>query len=125
MSTLRVISPSEAPPRLSPSGAMKFHRVWRWGGVVGACLAFVAACVVIWWVTNTDRREIQALPETQRIPLYRRTIQNLKTVCDPAAPRSLRDFCHNEAELVLRFRECDSDQECQELARRHMGRAYR
>lgn len=125
MSTFRVISPSEAPPRLSPSGAMRFHRLWRGAWVAGACLAALAACLLVWWVTNADKREIQALPNAQRIPLYRRTIQNLKTVCDPAAPRSLRDFCHNEAELVLRFRECAADHECQRLARRHVGHAYR
>jgi hypothetical protein len=52
-------------------------------------------------------------------------MENLRTICDPAAPRSMRDFCHQEADLALKFRECDADPKCQELARRHLPQPHR
>jgi hypothetical protein len=65
------------------------------------------------------------MPDAQRLPFYRHTFDNLKEVCDPAAPRALRDFCHRQAELASKFPECDGDQECQELVRRHLSQPRR
>jgi hypothetical protein len=93
--------------------------------LLGVCGLFVVGCVLVWWISTADTREIQALSDAQRIPLYHRTLENLRTVCDPAAPRSLRDFCHDEAALALKFRECDADPGCRELARRHLPQPRR
>jgi hypothetical protein len=75
---------------------------------------------LIWWSATSDVRAIRALPDAQRLPLLRATVDNLKNVCDPAAPVSLRDFCRRQAELATKFRECVRDPECQQLARRHL-----
>jgi len=123
--TLRVISRHQPAPPVTVPLRRTHPRVRRWLWLLAVAGATVAAGVLIWWLSTAVDREIQALPDDQRIPLYQRTIRNLKDVCDPAAPRSLRDFCHKEADLVLRFRECSADPACQELARRHMPHPYR
>lgn len=125
MSILRVVSPYESPVRSTPGTATPPRALRRWLLFAVACCASAAACMLMWWMSNAVTREVRALPDAQRIPLYQRTIQNLKSVCDPAAPRSLRDFCNKEADLALRFRECDSDPQCDELARRHLPHPYR
>jgi hypothetical protein len=84
-----------------------------------ACGLAAAGVVLLWWVFTADAREIQALPDAQRVPLYHRTLENLQKICDPASPRSLRDFCRGQADLALKFRECDQDPQCQEVAHRH------
>ena len=95
----------------------------RWSGRMALLFAGIAALLtsfVIWQATMADVRAIRALPDSQRVPLFQRTLQNLTTVCDPAATRSLSAFCHEQAALALKFRECDIDPHCQELARRHL-----
>ena len=91
-------------------------------------LAAVGAAVAIWlawWLATADVRAIRALPDGQRLPLFHSTVENLKNVCDPAAPVSLRDFCRQQAELASKFRECEKDPVCQELARRHLYQPHR
>lgn len=124
MSRLRLVRSNEPPPREPPlPRSPSSPKDWLvWLGLGGL---LVVGCLLVWWFSTADTREIQALPAAQRIPLYHRTMENLKTVCDPAAPRSLRDFCHNEASLALKFRECDADPRCQELARRHLPQPRR
>jgi hypothetical protein len=85
----------------------------------------VGACLVIWWNATAETRDLRALPDAQRLTLYHHTLDNLKDVCDPAAPRSLRDFCHDQAELAARFPECDADPNCQVLVRRHLSQPRR
>jgi hypothetical protein len=70
-------------------------------------------------VSDDEAREIRALPVDQRQGLYHRTIENLKTICDPAPGRSVREFCRGQAALALKFPECDDD--CRRVARRHMS----
>jgi hypothetical protein len=72
-----------------------------------------------WWSSGGEGREIRDLPAAQRHALYQRTLENLKTICDPAPGRSVRDFCRNQAGLALQFPECDDD--CRRTARRHMS----
>jgi hypothetical protein len=124
MSTLRVVRPSDSPVRDRPVQPSRASPP-GWLLLLGAGVALVCGCILIWWLGTADTREIQALPDAQRIPLYLRTMENLTTVCDPAASRSMRVFCHNEAALALRFRECDSDPKCQEVARRHLPQPRR
>src|SRR6478735_2049263 len=60
-----------------------------------------------WWSSGGEGREIRALPPAQRQSLYRRTMENLTTICDPAPGRSMREFCRAQAALALEFPECD------------------
>lgn len=97
----------------------------RWLWAVAAGLAIVASCALLWWSASADTRALRALPDAQRLAVYQRTMENLKNTCDPAAPRSLRDFCRREAELAAKFEECDADPACQELVRRHLFQPHR
>jgi hypothetical protein len=72
-----------------------------------------------WWSSAGEGREIRALPPAQRQGLYQRTMENMKAICDPAPGRSMREFCRAQAELVLKFPECD--EECHRTARRHLS----
>ena len=72
-----------------------------------------------WWSGEGEGREIRALPQAQRQGLYLRTMENLKTVCDPAPGRSMREFCRTQAALALEFPECDDD--CRRTARRNLS----
>jgi hypothetical protein len=90
--------------------------------LVGAALIGGTLLVVAgygWWSSAGQGREIRDLPAGQRHALYQRTMENLKTICDPAPGRSVRDFCRGQAALVLEFPECDDD--CRRTARRHMS----
>ena len=72
-----------------------------------------------WWTSAGEGREIRELPPVQRHGLYLRTMENLKTICDPAPGRSMREFCRTQAALALEFPECDDD--CRRTARRHLS----
>jgi hypothetical protein len=85
--------------------------------VLGGLLALVAG--YWWWSAVGEGREIRALPPEQRQGLYRRTMENLKVICDPAPGRSVREFCRAQAALALEFPECDG--ECHRIARRHLS----
>jgi hypothetical protein len=72
-----------------------------------------------WWTSSGEGREIRDLPPAQRKGLYQRTMENLKTICDPAPGRSMREFCRRQAALAVEFPECDDD--CHRIARRHLS----
>jgi len=95
------------PPRTALAGA----------ALLGTLL--VLATGYWWWSATGEGREIRELPAEQRHALYDRTMQNLKTICDPAPGRSMRDFCRGQAALALQFPECDDA--CRTTARRHMS----
>jgi hypothetical protein len=61
------------------------------------------------------RHALAALPLTEQQQMYRRTYEELATVCS-TQPRGLEDHCRAEAELILRLPQCD--EECQTFARR-------
>ena len=88
-----------------------------------AGLAVTAA--LVWTSATADTRALRALPDDLRSALYTRTLQNLRGTCDPAPSRSLRQFCGEQATLAERFKECDHDQACQELVRRHRTQPQR
>ncbi len=81
--------------------------------------AVVIAGFAWWWSATAESRAIRALPEAERHGLYRRTMDNLETICEPAAPRSMRGFCRQQAELATQLPDCDES--CQEMARRHLS----
>ena len=81
--------------------------------------AMVIAGVAWWWSTTAETRAVRALPELERRGLYRRTMENLETICEPAAPRSWRDCCRAHAVLALQLPACH--QGCLVIARRHVA----
>jgi len=90
-----------------------------------ALVGLAAALALVWWLATSDQRAIRSLPEAQRLPLLQSTIANLKNVCDPAPPLSMREFCRRQAELAIKFSECTRDPDCQQLARRHLYQPHR
>jgi hypothetical protein len=85
--------------------------------VFGAVVAAVA--LVWWWGTETsETRALRALPGPDRGALYRRTLENLRTICTKTPTGSLREFCNGQAELVLKLPECD--EACRALANRYL-----
>src|SRR5512138_82311 len=81
----------------------------------GTLLVGSLAGAVIYADGRTDR-ELRGLPETDRRPLYQRTLDTLRTSCAHARGPNLSDFCTEQAAFVSRFPECDAD--CRELARK-------
>jgi hypothetical protein len=102
------------PPRASPrqGGSRRF-----WAFLLG--LALLAGVFTYVWAEGEERRALRRLPAAERAAIYQRTMENLKTVCDPAPGRSLREFCRSQAAVVLDLPECDVA--CQEIARRHFS----
>lgn len=115
MVSMMVLPPARDDPPAVPS-----HAAHRWPRAIGAAALLVSVLAFWIWASDADKREIRSLPDRQRLALFQRTLDDLQNSCDPAPPRSLRDFCHRQAELALKFRECDTSPRCQELARRHL-----
>jgi hypothetical protein len=88
--------------------------------MMAGCTVLTALLALLVWSVTADTRALRALPHDQRLAIYGRTLQNLKTTCTPAAPASLRDFCRKQAELAARFKECEDDGICQQLTRPHL-----
>lgn len=87
---------------------------------LAAGLVLLAGGLLIWVTATADTRALRGLPDDQRQALFERTVENLRGTCDPAPPRSLREFCREQATLAARFRECEAAPECQVLVRRHL-----
>ncbi len=87
-------------------------------------LASVAAALLALfaWRASLPARAIDDLPEAERRALYHRTLESLDTVCR-SHPASLEDFCRDQAELAVRFRECDPA--CHALAEPHLPHSSR
>ena len=122
-SMLRLVRPNEAPPaEVSPPQRPRLERLAR---ALLVALGLFTLVALVWWSATSDERAIRGLPEAQRLPLLRSTIANLKNVCDPAPPLSMRDFCRRQAELAVKVSECTGDPACQQLARRHLYQPHR
>jgi hypothetical protein len=106
-----------SPSPSSPTGHPLARRTLLSAIAMGGLFALVAGHW--WWSSAGEGREIRALPAEQRQGLYKRTIEDLKTICDPAPGRSVRDFCRRQAAFALEFPECDDD--CRRTARRHLS----
>ena len=76
-------------------------------------LALALAALVI--VALAFLRSLPAAPDRDRSLLYLRTLEVLRSSCDPARPET-DSYCSEQAGLLLEFPECDSA--CVELARR-------
>jgi hypothetical protein len=91
----------------------------RWT-IVAISLVGLAVALLWWWWQQTEQgRALRALPPADRVGLYERTLENLKTVCDPAPGRSVREFCREQATIILELPECDGA--CRALAQRHLS----
>lgn len=101
---------------------MRLLRLEKWQrGLVAAVVAtgLATAGIAYFWSAGEGTRALRRLPAEQRLGLYQRTMENLRTICDPAPGRSMREFCRTEAERALQFPECD--EVCRVIARRHMS----
>jgi hypothetical protein len=93
----------------------------RWARrlVIAAGIVGLAGIIGAWmWIATADGRALRALPPAQRAQLLHNAVENLRNVCDPFAPRDLRPFCREQAEVAAAFRECTGD--CLTIARRHL-----
>ena len=94
------------------------RRRWTW------IVVFLLAALLAWlWQRQYDPRWSLELAERERVALYERTLQNLKTVCrEPNDPAQAR-FCRDQATLIRSLPECDAA--CQDLAQRFEPRPTR
>jgi hypothetical protein len=120
--TLRVVRSDERFERAVPSVE---SRPPRWFWLIATVMTLGVVAGLIWTSATADTRALRALPHDVRVALYARTIQNLRGTCDPAPPRSLREFCREQAALAAKFQECDAAPGCQELVRRHLFQPHR
>ncbi len=89
-------------------------------------LALLLVALLLWtaaiaWREHRLKTEILALPQPTRAALYGDTVDQLRGVC--SAQPVLREHCIHEAELVVKFPECDAD--CRALAAIFLERARR
>jgi hypothetical protein len=71
--------------------------------------------ILLWskWGSRGEA-QLERLSDEQRTALYERAHADLE-LCVTAAGASLGDHCAHQAELILKFSECEAS--CQELAR--------
>jgi cytochrome b pre-mRNA-processing protein 3 len=92
------------------------HRASRWLLVCGAvALLVVAAGFLLVWIDQSEMRAIRALPADRRAALYRRTLEDLESVCGTSHASDLDGHCREQARFILTFPECD--EACTRLAR--------
>jgi len=92
--------------------------------LTGALVAAAVVSVAFGWVWSgqSEQRAIRAMPDAKRAALYRRTLDDLVTVC-AAGAAEFEEHCHEQAEFILKFAECDG--RCADLARRQLVRPTR
>ncbi len=99
------------PGRSSASG-----RFWLAASMV---LIVVAGALLLWiWSQQSEKRAIQALPVAERQSLYRRTLEDLQSVCASRHASDLDRHCERQARFILQFPECDDG--CRRLAQRQL-----
>jgi hypothetical protein len=107
---------------LATSASAGSARSRRYPAYVLAALATLS--LVRWlWSPGGEAGAVRELPATERHALYQRTLLTLQSPsCDPAHS-GLKDYCREQAEFIIKFRECDAA--CGELAKRFLlgGRA--
>jgi len=93
--------------------------------VAGILLALALLLAVWWWWGGrAERVAIADLDPQERAALYQRTLQNLRSTCEPPErPRGLDDYCRRQADFILKFPECDSA--CRSLANRQSNQPSR
>jgi hypothetical protein len=86
---------------------------WRSRTPVAVAFGVAALALIGWLVSAQPAATLRGLPADQRAQLAERTLANLRDVCHGA--ERPRDFCREQANLVLQLPECD--QVCRAQAR--------
>jgi hypothetical protein len=84
--------------------------------VAGALVLGVGLWV---WCAGAEQRAIRRLPRDERIALFQRTLENVRSTCADDDP-ALGAYCADQARILLLFAECDAS--CRELAGLQLGR---
>ena len=82
---------------------------------VVAAFAVALVSLVMWFLTS-GTGSLRQLPAEERAALYQRTLENLHDIC--RASDRPRDFCREQATLLLSLPECE--QACQAQARQEL-----
>ena len=86
-------------------------------------IAFASAVLIglgVWlWFAGAEQRAIRRLPRDERVALYQRTLENVRTIC-ASDDLALGPYCAEQARILLLFVECDGG--CRELAGVQLGR---
>ncbi|MBK7156953.1 MAG: hypothetical protein IPH72_35195 [Sandaracinaceae bacterium] len=98
------------------------EQAFRWRLRIVAVVAVALLIGLSAWRAMRPSRAIEGLPAAERRALYDRTIESLATVCR-SHQVGLADFCRDQAELVVRFPECDAT--CRAVADPHLPRGSR
>ena len=102
---------------------MRLLRLERWqrglvAAVVAASLAIAGAAY--FWRAGEETRALRRLPAEQRLGIYQRTMENLRTILRfRVRDARCANFAASRPKRALRFRECD--EACRVIARRHMS----
>jgi hypothetical protein len=83
--------------------------------LVGSLLLVAAWTGLVAWREHRISAAVSALPFAMQEQMYRRTYDELTSVC--AAQPALAAHCRDEASLIVRLPQCGDD--CQTLARRY------
>lgn len=104
-----------APTTHHPTAGQRSRRI----AIFVAIAAAVVAVLALWRADRGEERQaIEQLSGQERRALYERTLNTLRTSCDPKTlPQGLDDFCREQAEFVVQFPECDDV--CRSLAKPH------
>ena len=72
---------------------------------IALAFGLAAFALVMWFATTPSRSEtVERLSPDQRAALFHRTQENVRQLC--AGPARPRDFCREQATLLLAFPEC-------------------
>ncbi len=96
-------------------------RVYVYTAVV--VLALGIGVVLGLWSKGAEGRAIRRLPGAERGALYRRTLEDLQSVCTPLRTPDLNEHCRHQASFIIQFPECDEG--CLKLAKRQLDSATR
>jgi hypothetical protein len=103
-----------------PRASHRARRVVVW--LMISVVVIGGACAWAWMATEQDRA-IRAMSPDDRLAFYQRTLQNLQSVCAGQFDGRLQKFCREQAQLVVRFPECD--EQCDDLAQHLLSPATR
>jgi hypothetical protein len=100
----------ENPPALQP-------RLKSRSLLIACAIAFGAGYWI--WSLGAEQRAIRGLPRDERIALFERTLETVRTTC-ASRDLALGPYCAEQARVLLLFSECD--EECRKLATLQLGR---
>ncbi len=86
---------------------------WRSRTPIAAAFGVAALALVGWLVSSQPAATLRDLPADQRGAIVERTLASLRDVCH--GTERPREFCRDQATLVLQLPECD--RVCREQAR--------